>query len=187
MVEKKQRVVLPGDLLAGEEEFIAEKGTYVERGEILSALMGTVVDNDRKIAVIPKKETRKVAVGMEVYAVVNDLLDAMAFTEIIHVVGAERRLAIGDPFAILHVKDIKEGYVRSPKDEVRIGDFILAKVVDTKGTTMLSTKDSKYGVVKACCTRCRGFMNLKDGKLVCPGCGNIERRKVSRDYGRFML
>jgi exosome complex component CSL4 len=50
-----------------------------------------------------------------------------------------------------------------------------------------SLEGSEYGVIYAYCSRCGGLLEQKQGKLICPDCGRIERRKTAKNYGKEEL
>ena len=50
-------------------------------------------------------------------------------------------------------------------------DILKAKIVDER-QMRLSTGDEDLGVIKAYCNQCLTGLMRKDGKLVCPNCGN---------------
>ena len=80
---------------------------------------------------------------------------------------------------------MKEGYLDKLTDAFRIGDIIEATVVKITGDNVdLSTVDKECGVLKAMCTRCRGYMQTteKENELQCKRCSKKEKREVSTNY-----
>ena len=81
------------------------------------------------------------------------------------------------PFRVMHGK--------MPILAFRIGDIIEATVVKITGDNVdLSTIDRECGVLKAMCTRCRGYMQTteKENELQCKRCSKKEKREVSTNY-----
>ena len=62
-------------------------------------------------------------------------------------------------------------------------DIIKARVIDEKNLK-LSTQEDEMGVIKSLCSVCRREMNREGDLLKCPECGNVEKRKLSSDYGK---
>jgi exosome complex RNA-binding protein Csl4 len=56
-------IVVPGDLIGASEEYLAEEGTYEERGKIFAAITGKVEINkeDRTVRVLPVMKAKKIA------------------------------------------------------------------------------------------------------------------------------
>jgi len=89
---------------------------------------------------------------------------------------------------VLHISDVHLRYVDSMFDVCKAGDIIRAKVISTKNQVYhLSTKDKDLGVIYAFCSRCGGTLGSKRQGMVCPRCGNIERRKIVFDYGKELV
>ncbi len=62
-------------------------------------------------------------------------------------------------------------------------DIIKARVIDPERLS-LSTKEPEMGVLKSICRICKHEL-VRDGDVLrCPNCGNVERRKVSKSYGK---
>jgi len=60
-----------------------------------------------------------------------------------------------------------------------------AKVISTENRSFfLSTADKDLGVVYALCSRCGYVLQPGNRGMGCSKCGNVERRKMSPDYGK---
>src|SRR5665647_3397325 len=172
-------IVVPGDLIGASEEYLAEEGTYEERGKIFAAITGKVEINkeDRTVRVLPVMKTPPVLKVGDIVVVLVDM-DRIKGQE-------NREIANADQGAI-HISNVKDSYVSKLDTEFNQQDIIKAKVIDEK-SLRLSTVEKDLGVIKALCARCRTPLLRKQHKLECPSCERIETRKISEDYGTGII
>jgi exosome complex component CSL4 len=165
---------MPGEEIGTEEEYLPGENTYIKDGKIKSSCFGELhIDSKRRATVIPYKEVAKFKIGDIVYARVDEILESLAFLSIENEVGLTA-------FGILLISEIKQGFVKSIRDELRIGDIIKAKIKKiTPFSIELTLKERGLGVVKAFCSNCRAQMVYKSGIFVCEKCGNKERRVIN--------
>jgi len=175
------RFVLPGDRIGCVEEFEAGEGVYEENGELYASVAGWLILDGRKVRVEPINRIPKLESGDVVLGKVVDVRASVALIRLERKVGHDRDL-VRNYIGVLHVSNVKEGYVKDMESEFRFGDIIKAKIVDE--SLRLSTKEEELGVVKSKCGRCGGELVLDGDKLKCPKCGNVESRKISSDYGK---
>jgi len=174
----------PGKFLGTEEEFVGGEGVYSEGGKLHAMYAGEqILDKQRAVSVKAKSIPRMLEPGMVVYGRVEDIFDPIALVKLELVEGVGVRQAQGDYFCVLHISNVKRGYVKELRDEMRIGDIIKALVCEVKrGEAYLDMRDAEFGVIKAFCTNCRSPLHLKGRMLVCEACGNRESRKLSSEY-----
>ena len=183
-----ERIVLPGEFLGTEEEYIAGPGTRVENGRIYSIHCGSVeVTRDKQVVVHPKVQAPGVLrEGMTVYGRVEEIFEPIALVRVEPTEAEEVRQSPSESYCVLHAMRIAPRYVENVRDEVRIGDVIKAIVEKLeRGEVLLSTKAPGLGVVKAFCSRCRAPLPLRKAEpsvLKCERCGSTERRRVSDEY-----
>jgi exosome complex component CSL4 len=176
------KLVLPGDKIGFVEEFVAGKGAFEESGEIFASVLGRVEIRDRVVNVEPFKSVPEIKKGDVVLGRVVDMRNSLALIELTRKKGVDRGLMhIG--IAALHVSNVQNGYLKELDTAVRYMDIIKARVIDAENLK-LSTKESEMGVIKSICSFCRNQMVRKGNELVCPECGNTEKRKLSTDYGK---
>ncbi|MDI9623399.1 MAG: exosome complex RNA-binding protein Csl4 [Methanothermobacter sp.] len=187
MKAKSGDFVFPGDSLAVIEEFVPAEGTYEEKGKIKSLFVGEVArdEKNKRIKVISKTETPPLLKeGVVVIGEVIEVKGQRALVKIHHVKGSSRAPVTSFVGAV-HISQATNGYLSKLTEAFRIGDIVEARVSRLVGLTGidLQTTQRGLGVIKAMCTRCRHFMK-KAGKdeVVCPNCGNREKRKLSTDY-----
>ncbi len=176
----KEKLTLPGEHLNSYEEAEPGDNAYSANDEVYSAGFGIKQENsaERKVDIVTKRKLEKPVPGMEVYCLItktspnNAMALCVAKTEI---EGHGRGLGMD---AVLSVSEIREGFVKDLRDEIKIGDIIKAKVSSiTKTGIEISMKDYSSGVVKAFCPKCRGMMELQDNIFVCK-CRWKERKKL---------
>jgi len=76
----------------------------------------------------------------------------------------------------------EDGDVRSSTIGTTTIDNARRELVVKKTTPMII-----YGVIYGFCSRCGGLLEKKEGKLICPDCGRMERRKTASTYGKEQL
>jgi exosome complex component CSL4 len=150
------KFVLPGDFVGTTEEFRAGAQTYEKTGGVYAAIAGTAkVDGD-------------VVIGQIV-----GLRDSLAMVTIAGAKGVVDREIPNVGSAVVHVSNVKRGYVKDIAHEFGIFDILKARVVDLKNMR-LDTSEPDLGVMKALCSKC-------------PECGRIETRKLATGYGTGII
>jgi len=185
---KKHRIdgreVFPGERLAVIEEFSDGKGTYEMDGEVRSAELGVTRRNDAARAVEVEKETPEIIVpeeGMVAVAEVGSVARRDARVDIFMLDG---RLIHPTYSGVVHISDISRDYTKNIDLALRSGDIVKGRIVNVKNRlNQMSLAGSEYGVVYAFCSRCGGLLENNRGRLTCPDCGRVERRKTAKSYG----
>jgi exosome complex component CSL4 len=174
-------LVLPGDYIGAAEEYVPGRGTYENRGRIYASVLGTpVVDpRDRTVRVEARNAVPEIVDGDLVYAHVDELKPAMAICTIVGT-ATSRRTVPGTPEGTVHISKAKEGYTESLSGEFAVGDVLLARVIQARPSIKLSTAAATLGVVVARCQLCHALLTPGPKDLVCPRCGNRERRKLAK-------
>jgi len=186
MAEKK--IVFPGETLTVVEEFISGKNTFEDdEGNIKAARVGEPVFDEEEREVFVKSKGGKVKLrrGAVVFGVVEKTSEKHVLIKMLHGYFDGKPVYFHETFARLGIASASERYLKSMRDEFRIGDFVKAEVEKvTKFSVDLSTKGKEFGVVKAFCAKCRKELELVGGKLVCPGCKFFDHRIVAESYGK---
>ena len=177
--------VVPGDCLGVIEEFTSGSGTYVECGTIHSKVTGrTLLDMlNKEVSVYPLIKTATVPkVGDIVTGLVSDVKSKNAVLTIFQI--GDKPLS-GFFKGDLHISSVSRGYVDNMFNVCKGGDIMKAKVISTANRSFfLSTVDNDLGIVYALCSRCGHVLHQENRGLGCSNCGNLERRKLSPDYGK---
>lgn len=184
MGEKKE-LVLPADRIAVIEEFFPGDGTYTSNGDIRSAKVGYVVIDKvlRKISVVhPYGRPFIPKTGMLVLAIVNTVKEDIAFVDVI--ADRDGKLFPGKYSGVIHLSQASHTYIKNLEEAFKPGDIIIAKILSHKIPPLqLSTKHPSLGVVAAACSKCGELLVKKNSStLICPKCGNVERRKLASNY-----
>ena len=184
---KDGEFVMPGDELAFVEELIPESGAYDEDGTIKSAVMGNVAINpkDKTLSVKAKNgEPVMLKAGDYVYGQITEIRSQRATVDIEGKVDCQRALAL--PYTgSIHISKVNNEYLDYLNEAFRIGDIVKVKVDKVTGKNVdFNTTSPECGVLKAMCTRCRGYMHTTENKneLECNVCNKKEKRKVSTEY-----
>lgn len=181
---KSGRFVVPGERLGVIEEFMPGPGTYVEHGTIHSKTTGrTLMDTlNKKVSVYPLVQI--VSVPRVGSIVSGQVLDVKSKTAVLRILKVEKRSLSGFFTGVLHISDVSPSYVETMFDVCKTGDIMRAQVISDKNRTFyLSTAEKNLGVTYAFCSQCGHVLPSGRQRLRCPRCGNIEKRKVTSDYG----
>lgn len=178
--------VLPGDKLGVIEEFLPGVGTYEQDGTIYANFTGLakIDTKNKRVSVVPSTRTPDLPKeGATVLASATHTQEKMATVSIWKIDGK----MLQNPFtAILHISSSSPRYERNMSDVCKAGDIIRARVIDmTNRIPQLTTAGRGLGVVKAFCSKCGAVLNFTNRRLQCSSCGNIERRRLAEDYGKF--
>jgi exosome complex component CSL4 len=187
-MKNTKKIVLPGEVLATSEEFLAGEGTFEQDGNILASYLGKLnLDSEEMVAKVePINPLVTLRVGDVVLARVQDVKSSMVLVNVFRLEGKSRGIT-GETFGSLHISKISEGFTQDVWKEFRIGDIIRAKVVRDKPALQLSTNQSDLGVLLGLCTKCRLPLIKKDKSLFCENCKRNEVRKMAPDYGNYRV
>ncbi len=183
--QKSGRLVLPGERLGVIEEFIPDAGTYVKDGVIYSKIIGRALMDlvNRRVSVYPL--VSGAAVPKVGSVIIGQVGNAQSDNVLVKIFTVGKRGISGSFGGILHVSDVSDRYVNSISDVCKPGDIIKAKVISEKNQIFhLSTNDKGLGVMYGFCSRDGTLLEPQRYELRCPKCGNIERRKITPDYGK---
>jgi exosome complex component CSL4 len=187
-MEKEKRVVIPGDFLGTLEEFMRGSGVYDDAGNIYASVIGEVSVNEKRvIAVVPETETLPIPrEGDVVIGRIEDIKDMVAIVSIACIKGKEDRGVAVTDSGIIHISNVRSGFVSELPHEFGYLDIVKAKVIDAKALK-LSTERSDLGVIKAMCMQCKSDLKRKGNVLVCERCKRTEIRKIADDYGKGII
>ncbi|PIU21868.1 MAG: hypothetical protein COT15_00130 [Candidatus Diapherotrites archaeon CG08_land_8_20_14_0_20_34_12] len=178
-------VVIPGEFLAYEEEFLEGKNTINTNGKIYSTTLGKleVDEKNRLINVKNARDIDKLKVGAVIIGKVSFAKDNVVSIKMVEAYSGKTKLILPSTSAFLKVSSVSTSYIESMKQYLKIGDIVKAVVSEIKPFGIqLRTNDPELGVVKAYCSKCRAPMHLSQDKLQCLSCGSVEIRKISTEY-----
>jgi exosome complex component CSL4 len=180
---KKSGRVVPGDQLGVLEEFESGPGTYVEESVIYSSVTGSALMDfvNKKVSVYP--ETRILSVPKIGSIVIGQVSETQNKQATVRIFQVGNRIISGFFSGLLHISDVSDRYVEKMYDVCRTGDIIQAKVISNKNRVFhLSTNNKDFGVLYAFCSRCGHMLSFGRTRMRCTECGNIEHRKIAKDY-----
>jgi exosome complex component CSL4 len=182
----KKEMAMPGDELATTEEFIPGRGTFERDGLIYAAVMGRPEfnENEMVVSVLEVKRASVLMPGDAVLGEVSQVSNIMANLLISGLDGSPGRLISGEAGAI-HISKVTDSYTDDVRKEYRTGDLVRARVIQSKPSMQLSTREPDLGVLKARCSRCRMVLFNRSGKLYCADCEKFEHRKLASDFSQF--
>ncbi len=185
-IEEKE--VFPGERLAVIEEYNEGEGTYQSDGEVRSAEIGVTRHDGATRSVAVEKKTPKIIVpeeGMMAVAEVGSVARRDARVDIFMLDGRHIHPTYS---GVIHISDISRDYTKNIDMALRNGDTVKGRIVNVKNRlNQMSLADPDFGVIYAYCSRCGGLLESDRGRLTCPDCGRVERRKTARSYGKEAL
>ena len=202
MSNEEMELVMPGERLSTEEEFLPSSNTFVEAGNIYSLVPGRRVVEEGKIEVKSVgREIIKFKRNMLVLGTVVGDLKAVLFVDIDNMeLGNKEYVAIKDGKVVLAHRgppprsgfghDRDRGRPQGREQEERpasLSDIILARILFDEGEAfVLDMRGPETGVVNAVCDSCGATLDVSThgDALMCPECKHIEHRKISSLYGR---
>jgi len=179
-------IVTPGEQVGVEEEFAPLDFVYLHDGRLLASLVGILRVDKRghTVSVIPIRERLLPSRGDDVVCTV--VAHASVRVGVLRCFALSRsgKFKVIKPVtALLPVHQIGDYGISVIHEAVGIGDYVLAKVVSSRGPPYtISTRGLSYGVIYSICPNCRRVLSRRGSSLHCSHCGLQVRRKVSINY-----
>ncbi|MDP8003251.1 MAG: exosome complex RNA-binding protein Csl4 [Caldisphaera sp.] len=185
----KDSVVVPGQIVAQQEEFVEGEGTYIDflTGFIRSSLVGKIsIDfNNKIININPKKKIKLPKKGSIVVGSVSTVRENIIFVDIYGSLILYPRPQWEAEFSGPLSGSILSNQAGLEKNNdlqeiVKPNDIILAKVTNQTNPYNLTLKGPQLGVIYSTCSKCGSIMLPgENNTMKCPRCGNVEKRKIS--------
>lgn len=181
----EKAIATPGDELGVCEEFTPNYGVYIDDMCFLrSSVVGKVIKDilNKNIKILPlKKKLLFPSPRDNVIGYVSSVRGEMALVILLY---TDDFKPLSSPLAgFIHVSQtgIDSGNLT---DLIAPGDLVKARIISTENPFQLSLKHPSLGVILASCSKCGGILvKMKnESRLICPKCGNQEKRKISSDY-----
>jgi exosome complex component CSL4 len=192
-----ERRVVPGEVLAGLEEYLPGEGVYVdeENGVLRAAVAGVARFDARTktVTVTPVKKPRMPGPGSSVLGMVTGLRHDLVIVEFYGQLEVQPRPRwlwefSGKFSGAITIANITDEFVKDIHDYYRVGDIVIARTLNRGNPYHLTTKGPQYGVVFAQCSRCGAPLEpVNPRTMKCPRCGAVEKRKVSVLAGSRIL
>jgi exosome complex component CSL4 len=177
-------VALPGDKLAISEEFLPGKNTYDDSGRIRALITGEVKKDmaSMEISVKPAAEPQMVKVDDWVTGQVEVVQANSANVKLYYLNGKPTHK---DFSGMLTLRGLTGGRGQRRTTPVKLGDIVRCRVFSLlNGIIHLTVDEPDMGVLAALCGNCgRPLLRGSATRAKCDECGNVEERKLARDFG----
>ena len=187
MSEKNSEWTYPGDVISSPEEFLPGVNAVELNGAIVSLAAGKVMkDNNRMIIYVKTNKVRlKPKIGDTCYGQIIKLDQRQAIVKIGGYSDGKKGVIsyTAEGYIRFNQNDHRQDFSSAPV--IKVGDFIRGNVLRIGQNFELGVRERNLGVVKARCSTCRNFLELKSGSLYCNNCERTEARKFTEDYGNI--
>jgi exosome complex component CSL4 len=180
--------VINGTELCEAEQYMGEnESVFEENGKLIAAQSGHLRINDKNRTIRIENKNTSITINKG-DKVICEVLTSRKFSIgcQIHKVGDQ--LVKNPIFGNIHISQISNSYVESVDVFFKKTDIVRCTVSGLENNEYaLSTKyGNNMGVIHADCSVCGTAMKRQSfDTIVCPFCGNTERRKLANDYGDF--
>lgn len=183
----EKKAVLPGDKLAVSEEYLPGPNVYDDSGSLRALSVGTVLKDlkKREISVVPSAQANLLKVGDYVTGQVETAATSNASVAIYYVNGRQTDKGFGGMLMLRSGRRERGGRGGPP---AKLGDVVRCRVYSLmNGIVHLSMDDGDTGVVFALCSNCGRPLQRGGNRAKCVECGNVEERKLARDFGQMPI
>jgi len=181
----KTQGVLPGDKLAVSEEFLPGQHTYDDSGLIRALTAGSVVKDlkNMEISIKPAVQPEIIKVDDWVTGQVETSQANSANVKIYFLNGKPTHKDFSGMLSLRGLSGGGRGERRTTP--VKPGDVVRCRVFSLlNGIIHLTIDEPDMGVVAALCGNCgRPLLRGNATRAKCDECGNVEERKLARDFG----
>lgn len=171
--------------MAVSEEYLPGPHAYDDGTRIRSLVVGEVVKDTvgREISVKPKPAADLIRVGDYVTGQVEAAQTSSAAVRIDFVNG--KQSGKGFTGSLSTRNGGSQGRGGRTESPVKTGDIVRCRVYSLlNGMIHLNVNEDSTGVLFALCGNCGSPLISAGSKLKCDECGNVETRKLARDYGQ---
>lgn len=182
---KKRPGVLPGDKLAVSEEFLPGRHTYDSSGLIRALAVGSVVRDMKNMEISVKPVVEPEIIKVDDW-VTGQVEGAQANSANVHIFFLNGKPTHKDFSGMLSLRGLSGGGRGARRTTpVKPGDVVRCRVFSLlNGIIHLTIDEPDMGVVAALCGSCgKPLLRGSATKAKCDECGNVEERKLARDFG----
>ena len=177
-----EKIVVPGEYVGPGEVFEEGPATHLVENDVYASAVGEADESSGTFRTPTKRP--ELTKGGIVYGTVLMVMDSLAIITIFPEKG-ERESPFAPTEGKVFIREMAEGYVKSARDAIRVGDIVRAKVKGVEGDKAeLTLAGPELGVIKAYCSVCREPLEKTDKGLVCPN-GHREPRETANDYRKY--
>jgi exosome complex component CSL4 len=181
----KKAAALPGDKLAVSEEFLPGKHTYDDSGIIRALTAGEVLKDSAamEISVKPAVEPETIKIDDWITGQVEVVQANSANVKIYFLNGKPTYKDFSGMLSLRGLTGGGRGQRRTTP--VKMGDVVRCRVYSlVNGIIHMTIDEPDMGVVAALCGNCgRPLLKGTSTRAKCDECGNVEERKLARDFG----
>ncbi|HYB07580.1 MAG TPA: exosome complex RNA-binding protein Csl4 [Nitrososphaerales archaeon] len=181
----KAPMVLPGDRLAVSEEFLPGKHTYDDSGLIRALAAGSVVKDVKNMEISVKPAVEPELIKADDW-VTGQVEGAQANSANVHIYFLNGKPTYKDFSGMLSLRGLSGGGRGTRRTTpVKMGDIVRCRVFSLlNGIIHLTIDEPDMGVVAALCGNCgKPLLRGSAARAKCDECGNVEERKLARDFG----
>lgn len=186
MKEAKSKArVLPGDKLAVSEEFLPGMHTYEDSGVIRALAAGSVAKDTKKLEISVEPAAQPELIKVDDW-VTGQVESSQANSANVHIYFHNGRPTYKDFSGMLTLRGLSGGGRGARRTTpVKTGDVVRCRVFSlVNGIIHLTIDEPDMGVVAALCGNCgRPLLRGSATRAKCEECGNVEERKLARDFG----
>ncbi len=182
---KKGAGVLPGDKLAVSEEFLPGRHTYDNSGLIRALTVGAVVKDTKNMEISVKPAVEAEIIKVDDW-VTGQVETTQANSANVHIFFLNGKQTHKDFSGMLSLRGLSGGGRGARRTTpVKLGDIVRCRVFSLlNGIIHLTIDEPDMGVVTALCGNCgKPLLRGSATKAKCVECGNVEERKLARDFG----
>jgi len=181
----KAAEVLPGDKLAVSEEFLPGRHTYDNAGSIRALVAGSVLRDVKNMEISVKPAVEPEIIKVDDW-VTGQVEAVQANSANVHIYFLNGKPTYKDFSGMLSLRDLSGGGRGAHRTTpVKLGDVVRCRVFSLlNGIIHLAIDEPDMGVVAALCGNCgKPLLRGSATKAKCDECGNVEERKLARDFG----
>ena len=185
MKETKKASVLPGDKVAVSEEFLPGVHTYEASGVIRALTAGSVMRDMRTMEISVKPSAQPELIKVDDW-VTGQVEGSQANSANVHIYFHNGKPTFKDFSGMLSLRGLSGGGRGARRTTpVKTGDVVRCRVFSlVNGIIHLNIDEPDMGVVAALCGNCgRPLLKGNATRVKCDECGNVEERKLARDFG----
>ncbi|MDG6983031.1 MAG: exosome complex RNA-binding protein Csl4 [Nitrososphaerota archaeon] len=182
---KSKGGVLPGDKVAVSEEFLPGLHTYDDSGAIRALAAGSLVKDMKNMEISVKPAAEPELIRIDDW-VTGQVEGSQANSANVHIFFHNGKLTHKDFSGMLSLRGLSGGGRGARRTTpVKAGDIVRCRVFSlVNGIIHLNIDEPDMGVVSALCGNCgRPLLKGSATRVKCDECGNVEERKLARDFG----
>jgi exosome complex component CSL4 len=188
-IKPKSVGVLPGDKLAVSEEFLPGRHTYDDSGFIRALTVGSVLKDTKNMEISVKPAVEPELIKANDW-VTGQVEGAQANSANVHIYFLNGKPTYKDFSGMLSLRGLSGGGRGARKTTpVKMGDIVRCRVFSLlNGIIHLTIDEPDMGVVAALCGNCgKPLLRGSATRAKCDECGNVEERKLARDFGTIPI